>query len=90
MVFLHFNYDMAVLTEGSDNLVLIHSTFGAEKLRYSFNFGKNWTDWTDWEDHDHPEVGVQEQEIWEEHERELREPPLFFQARGLGGISTRG
>ena len=25
-------------------------SFGAEKLRYSVNFGKSWTNWTDWED----------------------------------------
>lgn len=27
-----------------------HKAYGAEKLRYSWNFGMNWTDWTNWED----------------------------------------
>jgi len=44
------DYDTAALTEGGDNLVFTHSAFGAEKLRYSLNFGKNRTDWMDWED----------------------------------------
>lgn len=27
-----------------------HKAFGAELLRYSWNFGQNWTDWKPWED----------------------------------------
>ncbi|KAJ7063334.1 modular protein with glycoside hydrolase family 13 and glycosyltransferase family 5 domains [Mycena amicta] len=27
-----------------------HKAYGAEKFRYSWNFGRNWTQWTDWED----------------------------------------
>jgi len=49
MIFPDSDYDTAALTESGDNLVFTHSTFGAEKLRYSVNFGKNWTDWVDWE-----------------------------------------
>ena len=50
MVFPDSDYDTAALTESGDNLVFSHNAFGAEKLRYSVNFGKNWTDWIDWED----------------------------------------
>ena len=41
MVFPDSDYDTAALTESGDNLVFTHSAFGAEKLRYSVNFGKN-------------------------------------------------
>ena len=41
---------MTALVKSGDNLVFIHSAFGAEKSRYSVNFGKNWTEWRDWED----------------------------------------
>jgi alpha-1,3-glucan synthase len=49
MVFPNSDYDTSALTESGDDLVFTHSAFGAEKLRYSVNFGKNWTEWRDWE-----------------------------------------
>jgi len=50
MIFPDSDYDTTALVESGDNLVFTHNAFGAEKLRYSVNFGKSWTDWTDWED----------------------------------------
>ena len=50
IVFPESDYDTTALAESGDNLVFTHNALGAEKIRYSVNFGKNWTDWTDWED----------------------------------------
>jgi hypothetical protein len=50
MVFPGNDYDGSALAESGDNLVFTHNALGAEKLRYSVNFGKNWTSWKDWED----------------------------------------
>ncbi|KAG6879976.1 hypothetical protein C0992_008569 [Termitomyces sp. T32_za158] len=51
MVFPENEYD----THGSFKVsngqyTFTHRAFGAEKFRYSWNFGKNWTQWKDWED----------------------------------------
>lgn len=27
-----------------------HKAYGADMFRYSWNFGKNWTEWKNWED----------------------------------------
>ncbi|KAF9052983.1 modular protein with glycoside hydrolase family 13 and glycosyltransferase family 5 domains [Panaeolus papilionaceus] len=38
-------------TRGSDGKYsFTHKAYGADKLRVSWNFGRNWTDWKDWED----------------------------------------
>ena len=50
IVFQDSDYDKTALVESGDNLVFTHSVLGAEKSRYSVNFGKNWTEWKDWED----------------------------------------
>ena len=50
MVFPGSDYDRTALMESGDNVVFDHSVFGAEKLRYSVDFGKSWTQWRDWED----------------------------------------
>ena len=50
MVFQNSDYDSSALSESGDNLVFTHRALGAEKLRYSVDFGRNWSDWRDWED----------------------------------------
>ena len=50
MVFQNSDYDGSALSASGDNLVFTHNAFGAEKLRYSVDFGKSWSNWTDWED----------------------------------------
>jgi len=47
MVLPDSDYDTTALTGSDDSLVFIHNAFRAEKLRYSVNFEKNWTDWED-------------------------------------------
>jgi alpha-1,3-glucan synthase len=43
-------HDTGVFAEKDGKYVFTHHAFGAEKFRYSWNFGRNWTKWTDWED----------------------------------------
>lgn len=50
IVFQDSDLAMTALVESGDSLVFTYRAFGAEKLRYSVNSGKNWTDWRDWED----------------------------------------
>jgi hypothetical protein len=50
MVFPNSDYDSSALTQSGDNLVFNHSAYGAEKLRYSLDFGRSWAAWRDWED----------------------------------------
>ena len=50
MVFPTSDYDSSALSDGGDSLVFTHSALGADKLRYSVDFGKSWSQWTDWED----------------------------------------
>ncbi|KIK71072.1 glycosyltransferase family 5 protein [Collybiopsis luxurians FD-317 M1] len=50
MVFPENDYNSSALTKNGDDYIFTHSAYGAEKLRYSWNFGQNWTNWTDWED----------------------------------------
>ena len=50
MVFQNSDYDGSALSASGDNLVFTHNALGAEKLRYSVDFGKSWSNWTDWED----------------------------------------
>ena len=49
-IFLNSDYDVAALADGRDNLVFTRNAIGAEKLRYSVDFGKNWAEWRDCED----------------------------------------
>ena len=50
MVFPDSDYDTSALTQSGDNLVFSHKALGAEMLRYSLDFGKNWSSWRAWED----------------------------------------
>jgi len=51
MVFPANDYDNSgSFTNNNGQYQFTHKAYGADKLRYSWNFGKNWTDWTNWED----------------------------------------
>ncbi|PBK78186.1 modular protein with glycoside hydrolase family 13 and glycosyltransferase family 5 domains [Armillaria solidipes] len=50
MVFPENDYDDDVFTKSDGKYTFTHKAYGAEKFRYSWNFGQNWTDWTNWED----------------------------------------
>ena len=50
MVFPENDYDSSGSFTFSNNAyTYTHHAFGADKFRYSGNFGKNWTQWNDWE-----------------------------------------
>lgn len=44
-----------------------HKAFGADMFRYSWNFGKNWTQWKNWEDTTTIEASVfqQPENFWD-------------------------
>lgn len=48
MVFPNSDYDTTAFSESGDDLIFTRSAFGAEKLRYSVDFWKNWAPWRDW------------------------------------------
>ncbi|KAF9053716.1 modular protein with glycoside hydrolase family 13 and glycosyltransferase family 5 domains [Hymenopellis radicata] len=51
LVFPDNDYDTLGSFKKSDGqYTFTHLAYGAEKFRYSWNFGQNWTDWADWED----------------------------------------
>jgi len=50
MVFPDSDYASGSLTEQGYNLVFVHTAFGADMFRYSWNFGQSWTKWQNWED----------------------------------------
>ena len=50
MVFPENDYDSSgSFTYSNNTYSYTHQAFGADKFRYSWNFGKNWTQWNDWE-----------------------------------------
>ncbi|THU78641.1 glycoside hydrolase [Dendrothele bispora CBS 962.96] len=50
MVFPENDYNATALTQTDGNYVFTHSAYGADKFRYTMNFGQTWSNWTDWED----------------------------------------
>ncbi|GLB34918.1 putative glycoside hydrolase family 13 and glycosyltransferase family 5 protein [Lyophyllum shimeji] len=51
MVFPENDYDTSGSFKVSDGeYTFTHKAYGAEKFRYSWNFGLNWTEWRNWED----------------------------------------
>ncbi|KAK7462698.1 hypothetical protein VKT23_007286 [Stygiomarasmius scandens] len=50
VVFPENDYSDTALTESDGIYLFAHSAYGAEKFRYSMNFGQTWTNWTNWED----------------------------------------
>jgi len=50
MVFPENEYNDTAFGSSNGNYTFTHSAFGADLLRYSWNFGRNWTAWRNWED----------------------------------------
>ncbi|KAF8163338.1 modular protein with glycoside hydrolase family 13 and glycosyltransferase family 5 domains [Crassisporium funariophilum] len=51
MVFPENDYDNSgSFTLSNNQYFFTHKAFGADTFRYSWNFGKNWTEWRNWED----------------------------------------
>ena len=50
MVFPESDYDASAFTSSGDSYTFTHQAYGADKFRYSWNFGTNWTKWANWED----------------------------------------
>lgn len=50
MVFPDADYDADSFSYSNGQYTFTHQAFGADMLRYSTNFGQNWTDWRNWED----------------------------------------
>jgi alpha-1,3-glucan synthase len=51
MVFPENDYDTSgALAFSNGQYTFTHKAYGADKFRYSWNFGKNWTVWQNWED----------------------------------------
>ena len=50
MVFPENDYDSSgSFTLSNGEYSFTHRALGADKFRYSANFGQNWTQWNDWE-----------------------------------------
>ncbi len=49
MVFPESDYDDAALSVSGGTYTFTHQAYGADKFRYSANFGKNWTQWQNFE-----------------------------------------
>ena len=49
MVYPNSDYDNDAFSVSGGQYSFTHKAFGADKLRYSWNFGQNWTTWQDWE-----------------------------------------
>lgn len=50
MIFPQSDYDNDAFGFSNGQYTFTHSAFGADMLRYSTNFGQNWTEWRNWED----------------------------------------
>ncbi|OCH94959.1 glycoside hydrolase family 13 and glycosyltransferase family 5 domain-containing protein [Obba rivulosa] len=49
MVFPESDYDNDAFGFSDGQYTFTHSAFGADMLRYSWNYGQNWSDWRQWE-----------------------------------------
>ncbi|KAG8962311.1 Cell wall alpha-1,3-glucan synthase ags1 [Tulasnella sp. 419] len=49
MVFPDNDYDKDAFQYADGSFTFKHQAYGADMLRYSWDFGKNWSDWTAWE-----------------------------------------
>ncbi|KAI0079915.1 glycoside hydrolase family 13 and glycosyltransferase family 5 protein [Panus rudis PR-1116 ss-1] len=50
LVFPDADYDNEAFGYSDGKYTFTHNAIGADKFRYSWNFGKNWTEWKNWED----------------------------------------
>lgn len=67
MVFPNNDYSTDSFTFTDGRYHFAHKAYGADKFRYSWNFGKNWTTWQDWQDTTDIEATVfdNEENWWE-------------------------
>ena len=51
MVFPDNDHDSSAFTydSSSDSYTFTHKAIGADKFRYTVDFGQTWTEWKDWE-----------------------------------------
>ena len=49
MVFPGADYNNSAFQFANSQFTFTHSAIGAEKFRYTWNYGANWTDWTAYE-----------------------------------------
>ena len=50
LVFPDSDHDNDAFGFSNGQYTFTHQAFGADMLRYSTNFGQNWTEWRNWED----------------------------------------
>ncbi|KAG8897345.1 Cell wall alpha-1,3-glucan synthase ags1, partial [Tulasnella sp. 403] len=50
MVFPRSDYDNSAFSHSNGQYTFTHKAYGADKYRYTWNYGMNWTDWQPWED----------------------------------------
>jgi alpha-1,3-glucan synthase len=50
MVFPESDYDNSAFGFSNGQYTFSHKAYGADSFRYSWNFGRNWTQWKSWED----------------------------------------
>jgi alpha-1,3-glucan synthase len=49
LVFPENDYNNAIFSETDAGFLLQHTAIGADIIRYTWNYGQNWTDWFAWE-----------------------------------------
>ncbi|KAJ7582663.1 modular protein with glycoside hydrolase family 13 and glycosyltransferase family 5 domains [Mycena floridula] len=49
MVFPENDYDDSSFAFSDGQYTFTHTAYGADRFRYSWNFGQNWTNWRNWE-----------------------------------------
>jgi alpha-1,3-glucan synthase len=64
MVFPEANYDNSAFGILDGDYTFTHRALGADMFRYSWNFGKSWTEWNSWED-----VTTIDSSVFEGHEK---------------------
>jgi alpha-1,3-glucan synthase len=50
IVFPGSDYDNSAFGFSNGQYTFSHKAYGADSFRYSWNFGRNWTQWKSWED----------------------------------------
>jgi alpha-1,3-glucan synthase len=58
MVFPESDYDNNAFGFSNGQYTFSHTAYGADSFRYSWNFGRNWTQWKSWEDTTYIDAGV--------------------------------
>jgi alpha-1,3-glucan synthase len=58
IVFPESDYNNSAFGFSNGQYTFSHSAYGADSFRYSWNFGRNWTQWKSWEDTTYIDAGV--------------------------------